>query len=57
MGVLTGQEAVGCLSSVRDLPLWPTPSAIGQLRFCKNKDKHRDQAKAKATMAWEQALG
>lgn len=30
MGVSTGQGAVGCLSSVRDLPLWPTPSTIGQ---------------------------
>lgn len=30
-----------------------TPSR--RLRFCKNKDKHRNQAKA--TMAWEQALG
>lgn len=26
----TGQGAGSCLSSVRDLPLWPTPSAIGQ---------------------------
>lgn len=42
-------------------PLHPIPCLVkvltpsGRLRFCENKDKHRNQAKA--TMAWEQALG
>lgn len=78
-GRLPGQGAVNCLPALRDLLLWPTPSAVGhpapsclplpapslvkvltpseRLRFCKNKDKHRGQAEAKATTVWEQALG
>lgn len=52
-----------CYWATSSVLSYPAPSlmkfltAPGRLRFCKNKDKHRGQAKAKATMAWEQALG
>ena len=47
-----------CWATSSVLPC-PAPSLVkvltpsGRLRFCKNKDKHRGQAKAKATVAWQ----
>lgn len=49
--------------SILPAPPCPAPSLVkvltpsGRLRFCKNKDKHKVQAEAKATTVREQALG
>lgn len=49
-------------NQLHSAPSHPTPGPVkvltpsGRLRFCNKKDKHRNQAKAKATVACEQAL-